>query len=841
MQISSQPKHASPACRFEAGSVCPSDDGSNLRMKLIKSLIKGALFALTGALLLLNGNARAAIGILDGGTNAASTIITGNAVQGISLPFTVSSGASVLVVTLFDGNSDNLDVGPVLYWTNSTTATVTPLTQFSTFTGYGFTWDDIYYLTNPPAGTGVVGGVETNSGVGGMFMQAYTLTGVDTTIAPVQLNENSLDLGGNTTLLTVTTPTNTVSGSWASIVSEQYNGGSGHYVTNLSTSGTVTQNLYQDTYVGQLDVGYIAGLQPGSSTISAASDASGAMNLAAVVFAPVVAVGIPTNLVATSELNQVKLTWADSSGGVATGYIVLRSTISGSGYTAIATNNGNASTTYTDNVTSYVNYYYVVEAVKAGGQTSPNSTQILGYGIGLPGQVTSLTATPDVNQVDLNWSTQFGATGYKILRSTTSGSNLNPIGTAGTNGYIDASVTDGTLYYYEVVSTNTAGSAAASSQVSAIPVVKFFTNSIGVFDSSSDIASWSATVGTPPAAITFYGPPDVTSPPLPSLGCIDMEATYGPSYTNNAQYAIAQQFASINLSGYRTLEMDIENPTGIWDEFNQLQAIQVSLQLPIAGIPNYVQDNSRFITLFAATGGNWSHYVFPMSDWTNNAPNLDNVTGLQLSLYDGDCVPDALTLDVAYANISFCHAPAWTPIFTVSSQTIGTGSTSVTLSGTISSVVGGSTDYLAINTPVNVTINGSTQSTTINDATGDFSIAFNTTGFANGTYPVTYSTPDDMVSLVAASNNSTTLTLTTHVPPTAPTILPVSVDGTGANLTVKVPTQSGYTYYLLTTTNLAPPEIWSTNTSFAGTGGTVTTPVPLNASQKSLFIKFMVH
>src|ERR1035437_1845329 len=223
MQTSSRPKRTSLARWFEAGPACPIiNGGSNSCMNVIRSSIKGALLALTGAVLLLGGNAWASINILDGGTNAVSTTITTNGVQGISLPFTVSSGASVLVVTFFDNNGDNTDPGPTMYWTNNTTGITTPLSCFATNTGYGFTWNNIYYLTNPAAGTGFVGGVETNSSVGGMFMQIYTLTGVDTSVAPVPLAMNSLNSGGSTKFLSMTTPPSTVSGSWVPVMGVNY-------------------------------------------------------------------------------------------------------------------------------------------------------------------------------------------------------------------------------------------------------------------------------------------------------------------------------------------------------------------------------------------------------------------------------------------------------------------------------------------------------------------------------------------------------------------------------------------------------------------------------------------
>ena len=90
--------------------------------------------------------------------------------------------------------------------------------------------------------------------------------------------------------------------------------------------------------------------------------------MAAAVFAAASYTPAPTNVVASGQLNQVALTWNDASGGAATNYIVLRSTVSGSGYTAIWTNTGNSLTTFTDtNVVNYTTYYYVVEAVGAAG------------------------------------------------------------------------------------------------------------------------------------------------------------------------------------------------------------------------------------------------------------------------------------------------------------------------------------------------------------------------------------------------------------------------------------------------------------------------------------------
>ena len=79
----------------------------------------------------------------------------------------------------------------------------------------------------------------------------------------------------------------------------------------------------------------------------------------------------PTNLTATAGSAQVALAWSANSG--TTSYNILRSTTNGSGYVLVAS--GVTSTSYTNTrLTNGTTYYYVVQAVDAGGP-SANSNQ----------------------------------------------------------------------------------------------------------------------------------------------------------------------------------------------------------------------------------------------------------------------------------------------------------------------------------------------------------------------------------------------------------------------------------------------------------------------------------
>jgi len=96
-----------------------------------------------------------------------------------------------------------------------------------------------------------------------------------------------------------------------------------------------------------------------------------------------------------------------------------------------------------------------------------------------------------------------------------------------------------------------------------------------------------------------------------------------------------------------------------------------------------------------------------------------------------------------------------TPMFSgLTSPTITYGASNVTLTGTVST----NSLYPPSGTVITVTINGSAQTTTISDATGDFTINDNIVGLPANVYPVTSSSAVT-ANFNAATNTSTTLTI----------------------------------------------------------------------------------
>jgi hypothetical protein len=134
----------------------------------------------------------------------------------------------------------------------------------------------------------------------------------------------------------------------------------------------------------------------------------------------------------------------------------------------------------------------VGNTLAAGALVAPSAPAVVGP---VPSSPAGLTATGQVNQVALNWTSVPGSV-TRIYRSTTSGGSpwtvLNKIAdvATGSSTYTDTSVTDGTTYYY-VVSAVTSGGAesALSSQVSATPF------------GNATASSWPGTTGTPLPAV----------------------------------------------------------------------------------------------------------------------------------------------------------------------------------------------------------------------------------------------------------------------------------------------------------------------------------------------------
>jgi hypothetical protein len=89
----------------------------------------------------------------------------------------------------------------------------------------------------------------------------------------------------------------------------------------------------------------------------------------------------------------------------------------------------------------------------------------------LPTDPTNLTGVAGAGQVALSWTASTGATGYNVYRGTVfDGEATTPIATVTSPSYTDTSVTNGTLYYYEVAATNSVGISGDTNQITMSPM-----------------------------------------------------------------------------------------------------------------------------------------------------------------------------------------------------------------------------------------------------------------------------------------------------------------------------------------------------------------------------------
>jgi fibronectin type 3 domain-containing protein len=204
----------------------------------------------------------------------------------------------------------------------------------------------------------------------------------------------------------------------------------------------------------------------------------------------------PASLTATGGRGRIDLAWPAVA--AATGYKVLRSTLTGGPYAAIASPTGTAygDTGLPDGAT----YYYVVQATNAAGH-SPNSPEAHATtsGVGsLPAVPTGLTATGGQGKIDLAWSAAAGATSYKISGSAAHGGPYALVGTSTQPGYTESGLGPQVTRFYVVQAHNAAGDSTSSAEASATTLLALLPAPTGLAATSGTgtvTLTWGAVAG----------------------------------------------------------------------------------------------------------------------------------------------------------------------------------------------------------------------------------------------------------------------------------------------------------------------------------------------------------
>jgi fibronectin type 3 domain-containing protein len=270
----------------------------------------------------------------------------------------------------------------------------------------------------------------------------------------------------------------------------------------------------------------------------------------------------------------------------ANSYTVLRSTVSGGPFSPIASNL--TTNSYTDSgLTDGTTYYYVVQANNSAG-SSANSPQIPGIPThpSAPAAPTNVQVTYAHNgTISLSWTGSSDADGYRVWRSTTSGSGYKVIGDAsdygaapqsglageqtattftdGGQGPFGSDPTDGTTYYYVVTAVNSFGESPYSSEVSATPTDVKPDAPTGLTATAGDgevSLSWTPPLGMRPQ----FSPPQYN---------VYRSTTAGGPYTQVIQTSVdnAIDFGLTNGTTYYYV-VTANNPTGESPYSNEVSA-----------------------------------------------------------------------------------------------------------------------------------------------------------------------------------------------------------------------------------------------------------------------------
>ncbi len=202
----------------------------------------------------------------------------------------------------------------------------------------------------------------------------------------------------------------------------------------------------------------------------------------------------------TAGNNSASVSWTNSGAGVV--YDVFRNESGcNAGFTKVA--NDVSGTSYADNVVANgFTYYYQVLAHPTGTEAcggAPATCQSVtpvSAPCTPPSAPTGVSATATgQTTATVSWSAVSGATGYNILRGTSSGGPYTQVGTSTTTSFNDTGLSCNTAFYYVVQATNaptcaSGNSAQASTTTSACSGCTTSTLYSNTFESGTGLSNW---------------------------------------------------------------------------------------------------------------------------------------------------------------------------------------------------------------------------------------------------------------------------------------------------------------------------------------------------------------
>jgi hypothetical protein len=256
-------------------------------------------------------------------------------------------------------------------------------------------------------------------------------------------------------------------------------------------------------------------------------------------------------------------------------------------------------------------YYHIIRHLTGAGLLPPPPLP--------PGSPTGLTATAGYGQVVLTWTTSSGATNYNIKRSTTSGGPYtnNIIGSSATNGFTDANVIDGTIYYYVVSALDAGGESQNSSQVGATPMFSPPPTILLPLTTNYNLVglTWSTSPGA-----TSYNVKRSTSSGGPYTLIINLATNVynDTSVLSGTTYYYVISALNHGGEGANSLEASGTPPIappgapniGWFDYEGTVQNGFFTVNHPVSGLNTYTTHNDLLLAIDPTTNGVATYYIY---------------------------------------------------------------------------------------------------------------------------------------------------------------------------------------------------------------------------------------
>lgn len=299
-------------------------------------------------------------------------------------------------------------------------------------------------------------------------------------------------------------------------------------------------------------------------------------------------------------------------------------------------------------------------------------------GFNPPSAPINLAAEPGVNSVSLTWDVVSGATGYKVLRGTSSGV-YDLTNTVTANAYFDATAVGGTEYFYVVQATNASGSSAFSTEVMATPTIAAPEVPTGLIATGTNGAvhlSWNVAVGATGYNLkrsTTSGT-EVTIASVNATAYIDTDVANGQQYFYTVSSTNSAGESADSLEVNATPDLPPATPADLvavagtnhvtlsWTE--SAGAISYNIKRSITSGSGFVTIGSvtaPTVTFTDSTAVKFTEYFYVVSAVNANGESIDsneaNATPLgtygPLAYESFDYPLDALTNDTASTGVGF--------------------------------------------------------------------------------------------------------------------------------------------------------------------------------------------